>query len=198
MAARHAGANIVTGSGPATLATSGAGVTGVRVQERVIAADTVVVAAGIGTRLLCCAAGLDLPLHGSPAVRVRLRCAHPTAAMIHEGPLCEVRSVAGGILAADDWREGVPLHDIAGGVVAAVRSTYRGADDVSVVDAVVGERPMPNDGPPLIGRARGIGGLYVAVMHSGVTLAPVVADLGTREILKDTREPLLEGCRPDR
>ncbi|TIT27457.1 MAG: FAD-binding oxidoreductase, partial [Mesorhizobium sp.] len=35
-------------------------------------------------------------------------------------------------------------------------------------------------------------GLYVAVMHSGITLAPAVGLFATREILAGERDPLLQ------
>jgi glycine/D-amino acid oxidase-like deaminating enzyme len=41
-------------------------------------------------------------------------------------------------------------------------------------------------------------GLYVAVLHSAITLAPAVGRLVARELLDGTAEPLLAGCRPDR
>jgi glycine/D-amino acid oxidase-like deaminating enzyme len=46
----------------------------------------------------------------------------------------------------------------------------------------VGYRPTPKDGFPIIGNG-GHKGLYVVVMHSGVTLAPLVGLLASNEIL---------------
>ena len=55
----------------------------------------------------------------------------------------------------------------------------------------VGYRPTPADGFPIIGRADGVGGLYLAVMHSGITLAPAVGLFAAQEILEGDRDPLL-------
>jgi len=82
---------------------------------------------------------------------------------------------------------------IAAATAAAVRRTYRGADGVTVIEAAVGHRPMPRDGLPRIGFAPEVQGLYVTVMHSGVTLAPIVAELAARELLGSGRDPLLAG-----
>ena len=41
-------------------------------------------------------------------------------------------------------------------------------------------------------------GLYLAVMHSAVTLAPAVGRLVARELVDGTVEPALAGCRVDR
>ena len=46
--------------------------------------------------------------------------------------------------------------------------------------------------------AFGIAGLYLAVMHSAVPLAPAVGRLIARELVDGTVEPALAGCRLDR
>ena len=51
-------------------------------------------------------------------------------------------------------------------------------------------RPVPGDGLPAVG-ATGIGNLTLAVMHSGVTLAPLVAELLAGEISGGPASPLL-------
>jgi glycine/D-amino acid oxidase-like deaminating enzyme len=169
---------------------------GVVIEGDLLAADVVAVAAGTGSPAICAPFGVDLALDASPAVLVRLACAEGLALSIHEGPACEVRPVAGGLVAAEDVRDGVSLDDIAAAAADAVRRTYRGADEVRVVHATVGHRPMPRDGLPRIGFTPGVAGLYVAVMHSGVTLAPIVAELAVREILGGERSAMLAGCRP--
>jgi glycine/D-amino acid oxidase-like deaminating enzyme len=57
---------------------------------------------------------------------------------------------------------------------------------------VVGIRPIPKDGFPAVGRPAGITGLYVAVMHSGITLAPAIGRLVADEILTGRRDNLIE------
>lgn len=46
-----------------------------------------------------------------------------------------------------------------------------------LVRAFSGLRAMPQDGLPILGPVEGIPGLYLAVMHSGVTLSPIVGML---------------------
>jgi len=57
---------------------------------------------------------------------------------------------------------------------------------------VVGRRPIPKDGFPAMGRADGILGLYTAVMHSGITLAPAIGRFVADEVLTGQRDSLLE------
>ena len=51
---------------------------------------------------------------------------------------------------------------------------------------------------PVIGPAPGLPALYIAVMHSGVTLAPSVGDLVASELLERRVAPRLEPFRPAR
>ncbi|KAL7547468.1 hypothetical protein ACHAWF_010764 [Thalassiosira exigua] len=60
-------------------------------------------------------------------------------------------------------------------------------------------RPMPSDGLPVIGFVDQ--GLYVAVMHSGITLGPLVGDLAAHEICakeNDEGFQILDQYRPSR
>jgi glycine/D-amino acid oxidase-like deaminating enzyme len=57
---------------------------------------------------------------------------------------------------------------------------------------------MPADGEPIIGPVTDAPGLYLAVMHAAVTLAPAVGRLIAKELVDGTVEPALAGCRLDR
>ncbi len=62
----------------------------------------------------------------------------------------------------------------------------------------VGWRPMPADRLPLVGPLPGLPALYLAVTHSGVTVAPALGRLVAREVAGGPLEPLLEAFRPGR
>jgi glycine/D-amino acid oxidase-like deaminating enzyme len=64
--------------------------------------------------------------------------------------------------------------------------------------AVIGWRPMPIDGHPVLGASPARPDVYLAVMHSGVTLAPLVGQLVAREIGEGTVADELRDFRPDR
>ena len=51
---------------------------------------------------------------------------------------------------------------------------------------------------PVVGEIKGHNGVFVAVMHSGVTLAPLIGQLLASEMLKSLKSPLLETFRPSR
>jgi glycine/D-amino acid oxidase-like deaminating enzyme len=70
--------------------------------------------------------------------------------------------------------------------------------DAKVERVGVGWRPLPRDGLPVIGRPEAAPGIYLAVMHSGITLAPIIGHLGAMEILDGVRVHLLSDFRYER
>ncbi len=61
-----------------------------------------------------------------------------------------------------------------------------------------GIRPMPADGRSIAGRLPGSDNLFIAVTHSGITLAPVLGRLLADEIAAGRLSSLLEPFRPTR
>ena len=57
---------------------------------------------------------------------------------------------------------------------------------------------MPADGLPVLGFSENVPNLYLAVMHSGVTLAPLVGELSAIEIIDGTKVEMLQPYRPER
>ncbi len=70
--------------------------------------------------------------------------------------------------------------------------------DAKVESVGVGWRPLPSDGLPVIGRLRSNPRVYLAVMHSGVTLAPIIGHFAAMEILDGLRVDLLSDFRYER
>ena len=69
---------------------------------------------------------------------------------------------------------------------------------VTPEQSVMSYRTIPEDGRPVIGRPENIDSVYVAVMHSGVTLAPLVGRLVGEEITSNTASSLLRDLTPNR
>ncbi|MGI9262649.1 MAG: NAD(P)/FAD-dependent oxidoreductase, partial [Woeseiaceae bacterium] len=83
--------------------------------------------------------------------------------------------------------------------VIATASQYVGAlADAEVEKIGVGWRPLPLDGLPTIGHVPDNPRVYLASMHSGVTLAPIVGHLAAMEILDRVRVDLLDEFRVER
>ena len=62
----------------------------------------------------------------------------------------------------------------------------------------IGWRPLPIDGHPVLGAPRAAPGRYLAITHSGVSLAPVIGQLAAHEIVTGEALPELAPFRPDR
>lgn len=83
--------------------------------------------------------------------------------------------------------------------ILAIAETYLpGMLDAAIEDVFIGWRPLPLDGHPVLGAPRTNPAAYLAIMHSGVSLAPIIGDIATREILGNTETPGLAPYRPDR
>mmetsp|Transcript_41970 Transcript_41970/g.133966 ORF Transcript_41970/g.133966 Transcript_41970/m.133966 type:complete len:181 (+) Transcript_41970:96-638(+) len=78
---------------------------------------------------------------------------------------------------------------------AEVVPALLGAD---VAEVTLGRRPYPADGLPVVGEVPGVPGLYVSVMHSGVTLAPLMGRLAAEEIAGLGASEWLAPYRPAR
>ena len=59
-------------------------------------------------------------------------------------------------------------------------------------------RPLPLDGHPVLGAAPSRPDVYLAITHSGVTLAPLIGRLAARELLGESLEEQLRLYRPTR
>ena len=70
--------------------------------------------------------------------------------------------------------------------------------NIALDHCTIGERPTPQDGFPVIGKPAEVSGLYVAVMHSGITLAPAVGRFAATEILDGAEVEMLAPFRPGR
>lgn len=81
---------------------------------------------------------------------------------------------------------------------AAARRYVPGFTRVEFEDARICWRPLPLDGYPVLGASPARPDTYLAIMHSGVTLAPVVGELVSREIVSGRLADLLKDFRPDR
>jgi glycine/D-amino acid oxidase-like deaminating enzyme len=57
---------------------------------------------------------------------------------------------------------------------------------------------MPTDGFPVVGAVPGATDIYVAVLHSGVTLAPILGAHVSRELLDEERVEELAPYRSGR
>ena len=199
-AAMEAGAQLVEGTEVQGLATTDGRVRGVVLPGgTTIEADTVVLAAGTSSKALCAGIGIELPVESSPATLTRFAGPRGLVGRVVAGPDLEIRQdAAGRLFVSDYYVEGESPEDRAAITLALIRRRFHDGDTVAPIDARVGWRPMPTDGMPIVGFTPDAPGLYLAVMHAGVAMAPVVGRLATGEIVAGNEAEALAPCRVSR
>jgi glycine/D-amino acid oxidase-like deaminating enzyme len=166
----------------------------------VIEADQVVCCAGRWTPGLAALAGAaatvplvawDTPGSPAPELTVRVGPVAPDGPvrLIHT-PQIALRPHSGGLLhleapdtPVDLHTPEAELHHLADELLNRARRTVRGLDEARVVAAQVCVRPLPADEQSIVGRLPGAEWLYVAVTHSGVTLAAHLSRLIAADLM---------------
>jgi glycine/D-amino acid oxidase-like deaminating enzyme len=145
----------------------------------------------------------DTPGSVAPGLVVRVGPVAPSGPvrLLHT-PELALRPHPGGLLhleapdaAVDLHTPGADLNRWADELLARARRTVRGLDDARVAEVTVCARPLPADGQSIVGRT---GGVYVAVTHSGVTLAAHLARLITADLTTGTPPAPLAPYHPAR
>ena len=78
------------------------------------------------------------------------------------------------------------------------KSFIKNIDNVEVESVEIGWRPIPLDGLPIIGFLNSKQDTYVASMHSGISLGPIVGKIVAQEITENINNKLFNDFRPSR
>jgi glycine/D-amino acid oxidase-like deaminating enzyme len=201
-ATERLGARLILGTAVRALAMRGESVIGVRTDAAEILADETVLAAGAASPALAATAGVSLPVTIPPGLLVQSKPHAPLLNGLVLAPELHMRQTADGrIIAGADFGGADPRGDPNGtarDVFEQLRAMLVGGKGLEIAGYSIGYRPTPADGFPAIGRAKGCTGLYITVMHSGITLAPAVGRFAAEEILQGRRDPLLAPYGPER
>ena len=174
--------------------------------------DAVVIAAGTDTTRLAALAGVSVPQAESPGVVIRT---NPLPPLLHNVPVVyapalgdgrreiHIRQCADGrLMIGEGDQESLAEDDTqahADDLLARACRYLPGLNNAEAVPVPVGWRPMPLDGYPVMGFASEATNLYVALTHSGVTLAPALTQLAAQEICDGTpADAVLGPYRPQR
>jgi glycine/D-amino acid oxidase-like deaminating enzyme len=84
---------------------------------------------------------------------------------------------------------------VIGAAVAAELSRLGAAVTVVEGGRLVGVRPIPADGLPVLGRSAAVENFHLAVAHSGATLCLRIAELLAPEVLGYSQSPELASFR---
>jgi len=166
---------------------SGGRVQRVRTRAGVLETDVLVLAAGVDTPALAAMAGVSVPLKEAPGVLAHTVPLPSRLERVTLAPGAHVVQRLSGRVVTGSSFGGSPLMAAAGAHgLDLLREAARFLpflEGALVEQVTVGFRVMPKDELPIVGFADDCSNLYVAAMHSGVTLAPLVGQLAATEIL---------------
>lgn len=215
--AREAGAEVIYPCEVTGLVLQAGRIRSVQTTKGEFPAGVLILAAGVGTPALASMAEVPVPLVPAPGLLVHTK---PMPALVHRvliGPDAHFKQYReGGMVIGDDL--GPPpnavheplRHHPLGFPDEATRQLHQqrilkqaaeylpAAEKAPVERVTLGWRPMPQDGFPIVGPAGNCPNLYIVVTHSGVTLASILGELVTQEILDRVSVAMLEPYRPSR
>jgi glycine/D-amino acid oxidase-like deaminating enzyme len=175
---------------------------GVRTTAGDFELDVVVIAAGVDTAKLGAMVGVEVPLVDSPGVLAHTKPGERLIERVVLSPGAHVKQKLDGRLVAGMGFGAAPTslgtEEEGERVLEAGKEYLPGLAKLSLEKVTLGYRPLPRDGYPLIGFPDGAPGVYLAVMHSGVTLCPIVGRLAAIEILDGVDVELLSSYRHSR
>lgn len=200
--AERLGARLLYPSTVTGLDRVGGRVQGVRTAAGILDCDVLVLAAGTGTPALAALAGVRVPLKDSPGVlahssplppRLERVVLAPGAHVVqrHDGRVVTGSSFGGTPGTEADAASGSALTGVAARFLPFLK-------DASLEAVSLGWRVLPEDELPIVGFPEGRGDVYIAAMHSGVTLAPLMGRLAATEILEGITVDLLTPYRLSR
>jgi D-amino-acid dehydrogenase len=192
-ALRAQGVEIVTGARVTRVEESGER-TRTHTSVGVFEADRAVLAAGIWTRSVGRAMGVDLNIVAGKGYSFTVPAESAPSRLVHLGDAHVAVNPLGGALRIAGTMEFDTDHDRfdprrLSAIVAAARPYLSGVDWAARRDEWVGPRPMTPDGLPAIGRLPGHRGVFVAAGHNmlGLMLAPATGRLIT-ELVSGARD----------
>ena len=206
--AQGLGAKMISNVHVTGLTTQNGRVTGIKTAQGALLADQVVLAAGTGTAALAGSIGCDVPLVPRPAYILRTKPQDKVLNHILATPDGEIRQEPSGqflmpVAAAHQSDSAEDLKqtptEAADHAIARLRDICCGLENAEWSQVIRAERPVPADGLPIVGPIAE--GAYIAVLHSGITLGPIIAELAAKDIegrLDNADAAMLAPYRPDR
>ena len=181
----------------------GENVVGVKTNKGDLFADSIIIAVGAASETLLATAEINLPMDNQRGIILQTTPTKPLINHIIMSTDVHFRQNPDGRFTMGEIFSGGGLNDaidkdvdaFAARMLARLHARLPAAKDVEISHIHQGLRPVPKDGFPAIGA---IGGLYVATMHSGITLAPLVGKMAAQEILHGHTEKMLAEFRPNR
>jgi glycine/D-amino acid oxidase-like deaminating enzyme len=179
----------------------------VEVGDELLRPSTTVLAAGAEAVEVAAAVGLDVPTVASPGLLVETRPLPPLTDKVvylpgDPGPPVHLRQRQdGSVLVGERTQETVaadPSEEHAHALLAQAARFFPALGGVPPQRRILAWRAMPADRLPIVGPVPWLDSLYLAVTHSGVTVAPALGRLVAQEVAAGEPDGLLAPFRPGR
>jgi glycine/D-amino acid oxidase-like deaminating enzyme len=168
------------------------------------AVSAVVLCPGADAEPLAAALGLELPMRHAPGLLVYTTPAAVdcgltiTSRMVNLRPDRHGRHCLQAIDLDDHATSTSDVDPVAEEVLSRAHRVLPGLRHARVEEWRFGQRPIPADGLPVVGRIPTTTNAYIAVSHSGITLGPLLGRLIAAEVCLGRVDPRLTGFRPER
>ena len=180
--------------------------------------DQYVLATGAAPNITTQLAGIDIPQRTTPGVIVMTKPMRPLINRIIVAPGVHIHQRDDGRIVLGE-QDGAPetaahaaqlrgrpnvfpnpalaqQHGVR--ILSIAEKFVPGIIEAEIENAYIGWRPLPLDGHPVLGASPARPSAYLAITHSGVTLAPVIGALAAHEIATGMPAPNLDHYRPGR
>ena len=175
---------------------------GVRTTKGDVETDALVIAAGVASPRLAAMAGLEVPLKESPGVLAHTKPVTSLISRVTLSPGGHIKQHFDGRIVTGAGFSATPnmqrTREQGERLLQAVERYLPELKDAALDRVTRGFRVLPQDGYPIVGFPESTPNIYLAVMHSGVTLSPLIGRLAALEILDGVRVDLLEPYRLSR
>jgi len=167
-----------------------------------VEADLIVIACGVDTPRIAAMAGLAVTLTRSPGILVHTDPQPIVVDRVLLSPIGNIKQKTDGriVTGADFGPAAVEDTSRQYGrqFLKTMSAVLPSLSEASVEKVTLGLRPLPKDGFPIVGFPAGRRDIYITVMHSGVTLGPLVGRLAATEILDGVQVDPLAPYRLER
>lgn len=171
-----------------------------------VAANVVVIAAGIATPALAAGVQLLIPLKTSRGILAYSKPCAPLLERVIMPPGIDMkqqddgRIVTGANFADSGDQHASPQRgqELLGLVQQFIAPVKQAVPALELDFVRLGYRVLPIDGHPIVGRSLTHPDVHVVATHSGITLAPIIGELLASEILEGAEARLLAEFRPSR
>jgi glycine/D-amino acid oxidase-like deaminating enzyme len=145
-------------------------------------------------------ADVDVPLKDSPGALAHTKPHDRLLDRVALAPGANIKQNPDGRIVTGTDFGGTPVNDTSRefglGLLKNAERFLAKLNRAELETVTLGHRVLPKDDLPIVGFAPQCPNLYIAAMHSGMTLSPMIGQVAAMEILDGAEVDLLKPYRP--